>query len=212
MTRVTYAGLAALGCGVVLGGACLLPLEGAPTSSSGTQGTGGHVGVTTGAGGATGTDGAAATSSTGAMTMCESGHADCNGDALDGCEIDTTSDVSNCSSCSNVCPPPANATAACVSGQCRGQCTGTFGDCTAQDGCETDLTLVTSCGACGNACPAGFNCIAGNCGCGFNDANCNDGAPAGTFQCLSTPGADLCKCGSTVCSYGQRCKADGVCG
>lgn len=153
-----------------------------------------------------------ATSATGAVLTCENGHADCNGDASDGCEIDTTSDVSNCSSCSNVCPPSANATVACVSGQCRGQCTGTFGDCTAQDGCETDLTLVTSCGACGIACPAGFNCLNGNCGCAATDANCDAGAPAGTFHCTPLSGADLCTCGTTLCAFGQRCQAGGVCG
>ncbi|MDB4931962.1 MAG: hypothetical protein JWM10_4446, partial [Myxococcaceae bacterium] len=48
---------------------------------------------------------------------CEAGFADCNGDATDGCEVDTRSAVDHCGACPNRCAVP-NATAGCAGGAC----------------------------------------------------------------------------------------------
>jgi hypothetical protein len=84
--------------------------------------------------------------------------------------------------------------------------------CAKPAGCVDLTNDVNNCGACGRVCPAGFNCQSGGCGCGANDANCNAGAPQGTYQCVQMPGADMCKCGNTQCTIGQRCLPDGTCG
>jgi alpha-tubulin suppressor-like RCC1 family protein len=43
---------------------------------------------------------------------CDAPHADCDGNAADGCEVDTTTDRKNCGSCGHAC------TAECGAGQC----------------------------------------------------------------------------------------------
>jgi len=53
----------------------------------------------------------------GACVMrCLDGHADCNGNEADGCEIDTRSDPRNCGGCGMVCDAVAGQ--ACVAGKC----------------------------------------------------------------------------------------------
>jgi hypothetical protein len=75
-----------------------------------------------------------------------------------------------------------NATAGCVAGACAvATCVVGFADCNADptDGCETDLSAVTSCGACGIVCPARKHaataCVAGACTAtcepGYGDCN-----------------------------------------
>ncbi len=48
-----------------------------------------------------------------AVDTCYPGRADCNGDASDGCETDTTSDPLRCGGCTNVC-----ASGSCTGGRC----------------------------------------------------------------------------------------------
>jgi len=75
------------------------------------------------------------------LANCAAGTGDCNGDALDGCETDTTSSVSSCGACGNACSM-ANAAAACTASACTvGSCSSGFRDCdgNAANGCETDL-------------------------------------------------------------------------
>ncbi|MFT3841827.1 MAG: MopE-related protein [Myxococcaceae bacterium] len=71
--------------------------------------------------------------------MCNMGFADCNMTALpDGCEINITNDVNNCSGCGNVCPVPAHSTADCSMATCTYSCLAGYIDLNAQagDGCE----------------------------------------------------------------------------
>lgn len=83
---------------------------------------------------------------------CDAGERLCNGlcvrsdDPLYGCGGPT------CTACAE-----AHATAACRSGKCVvGACDPGYADCNANpaDGCEGDLSLATSCGACNAVCPA----------------------------------------------------------
>lgn len=70
---------------------------------------------------------------------CELDHADCDGDATNGCEVDLASNVSHCGRCDASCWTPNVASALCVGARCKiDACAGDFGDCdgVAINGCE----------------------------------------------------------------------------
>jgi Cys-rich repeat protein len=106
------------------------------------------------------------------LSACNYGYDDCNGDAKDGCETSTTSDVKNCGGCGMVCPAAAHASIACLNAVCAlTMCNVGWGDCdnNAKNGCETPLSNdKNNCGKCGSACGQGQICINGGCTC----ANC----------------------------------------
>jgi hypothetical protein len=98
--------------------------------------------------------------------VCAVGLSDCNGSPGDGCEANTSSDVSNCGGCNNQCSFP-NATPACTSSVCQiGGCVPSYADCDGMPvtGCEvyTDGD-ATNCGSCGNVCPGMQTCVNGFC-------------------------------------------------
>jgi hypothetical protein len=70
--------------------------------------------------------------------------------AADGCEVNTATDVNNCSGCGNACPARANATSACSGSACSFTCLPNYADCNgmAADGCEVAIGLNSSCGHC----------------------------------------------------------------
>ncbi len=81
------------------------------------------------------------------LSSCPIGSADCNGDALDGCETDTTSSLTDCGACGTSCSL-ANAAAACVSSTCElGSCSSGFSNCdgNAANGCETAGACAPTC-------------------------------------------------------------------
>src|SRR5206468_6070485 len=86
---------------------------------------------------------------------CTGSFRDCDGDASNGCEIDTATNVDSCGSCTKQCPTLAG-TANCVAGACGiSTCSGTLADRngSASDGCEVETaTSVGNCGGCGKAC------------------------------------------------------------
>lgn len=140
---------------------------------------------------------------------CNTGFANCNGNAGDGCETNIASSISNCGACGNVCSV-ANGSAVCVNGQCQvGTCNAGFANCngSAADGCETNLaTSSTNCGACGVSCPAGHICSSGRCICV---------AESSTTTCAGTVcGTKLNNCGTPVdcgtCTSGKTCN-NGAC-
>ena len=120
---------------------------------------------------------------------CEVGRGDCDGDASNGCEVDTFTSLTHCGACMNACPTPANASPSCVLGGCAARCDTGFGDCDANraTGCEVDLRVTTAhCGACGNRCPTPIggrvSCAAGTC-----VPECDPGYALVGDTCLTTP-------------------------
>ncbi|MBI5515579.1 MAG: hypothetical protein HY909_17495 [Deltaproteobacteria bacterium] len=98
--------------------------------------------------------------------LCVAGFADCNGDEVDGCEVDTRTAAAHCGGCGRSCAAVPGATATCVGSVCGSVCDAGLADCDmmAANGCETDTrTSAAHCGRCGVACAAGSACTAGAC-------------------------------------------------
>ncbi len=135
---------------------------------------------------------------------CATGFADCDGDASNGCEVDTRVTVAHCGGCGRTCAPP-NAVPVCESSMCRiARCNDGFGDCdgNATNGCETDLrSTVGSCGICGVACPTFPNsvpaCVSSMCAtsCQAGYADCDGVRGTGCEVELATSSENCGSCG-----------------
>lgn len=145
------------------------------------------------------------------LIVCNAPYLDCNGDPSDGCETNTDADTQNCGSCNNVCPTPANGSAACSAGTCIvSSCTAPFLTC--QPGpvnrCETNTSNdVNNCSGCNNVCPNIKNGTPGclNSACGIKGCNppykdCDNMASTG---CEDDTSQDVLNCGSC----GNSCPA-----
>ncbi|MBI5533361.1 MAG: hypothetical protein HY898_11630 [Deltaproteobacteria bacterium] len=157
------------------------------------------------------------------VESCDTGFADCNALASDGCEIDTNATAEHCGGCTTKCDLP-HAFAKCDAGTCGvSSCETGWGDCNADpsDGCESNLAIeVANCGTCGNVCVAqpgaaptcaAGACVPGTCLSGFVDCNADptDGCEVDT---LGDP--DHCGGCSVVCpsvANGARACSQGVC-
>ena len=138
-----------------------------------------------------------------AILNCNSGFADCNGIASDGCEVNLNGDPANCGTCGSLCSFP-NATAACTGGGCiLANCNAGFANCdnNVANGCEVNLEIdFTNCGSCGRVCPIGPNsystCVGYcqlNCFGGFG--NCDGNPYNGCEVNLSFDPANCAGCG-----------------
>ncbi len=144
---------------------------------------------------------AACATGTCALT-CTAGFAECDGNATNGCEVDTRTSATHCGGCGRTCML-ANATASCSGSLCAvASCAPGFGDCdgTASNGCEVDTrTTVTHCGTCNNTCSfpnaaaicASGACALGTCNAGYS--NCDGVAANG---CEVDTRTDVTHCGS----------------
>lgn len=130
----------------------------------------------------------------------------------DAASQDTAAPATGCGACTL-----ANALATCDHDACAIlACVPGFGDCDLDpdNGCETSLEVVTSCGACGRSCRAGrharASCVAGACMAvcdpGFGD--CDDDPGNGCERNLQKDPHDCGACG-VVCLFGH-CE-DGSC-
>ena len=113
---------------------------------------------------------------------CPTSHADCNGNASDGCEADLQNEVANCGTCGYVCAIGQQCNqGACVldtDGGDAGACGPGFGDCDGDvtNGCETYLgSNENNCGACGQVCAGGQVCVNGACGSAWDGGACGQG-------------------------------------
>ena len=127
--------------------------------------------------------------------------------------------MTDCGECGTSCSV-ANGTPSCTGAPgtevCGiASCNAGFDDCDAQtaNGCETDVTTTTDCGACANACPAVANasstCVSGvcdiaSCFSGFDD--CNGVLADGCEADLNS----VATCGSCTiaCNDGNSCTFD----
>ncbi len=138
--------------------------------------------------------------------FCEPGKANCDGSALNGCEVSLGTN-NHCGFCGDSCDL-SNATGDCQAGVCAViACAAGFDDCdgVAENGCEVDLeTSAADCGACNFACPSGPNstavCSTGTCSlvCAGGFENCNADPTDGCEQPTLT---DTSNCGgcNSVC-------------
>ncbi|WP_156338033.1 hypothetical protein [Chondromyces crocatus] len=151
---------------------------------------------------------------------CAAGWANCDGVHANGCEIQTSTNASNCGACGNTCAT-ANGTPACVNSSCQvGSCNSGFGNCdgNAANGCETNLqNNIGNCGACGNTCStangtptcAGGSCAIGTCNSGFGncDGNTANGCETNLQNSVGNCGACGNACstanGTPACSAGS---------
>ena len=126
---------------------------------------------------------------------CDSGWANCNAVATDGCEARLDSDPNNCGMCARRCSL-ANATASCVASMCSiSSCSAGWDDCDAADGngCEQALSTLSHCGSCGAVCSranatatcATRSCRVASCNSGWD--NCDGSDANGCEQQLNTP-------------------------
>ncbi|MFO0586988.1 MAG: hypothetical protein U0441_05605 [Polyangiaceae bacterium] len=160
-----------------------------------------------------------------AIVSCSGTFANCDGQAANGCEINTATNPNSCGSCGNVCSLP-NAVAGCSAGACTvASCAPGWADCdgVAANGCEVNTkTSVGNCGACGNACSAAngtATCSSGTCqvaSCNAGYQNCNglyvDGCEINTQTSVGNCGGcgQICApanatglCSSGTCTIGS---------
>ncbi len=117
------------------------------------------------------------------VASCALPYADCDGQPENGCEVNTSSEASNCGECGSTCSA-LNGTPYCANGRCQITCAEGFSDCDDDraNGCEKSVASdVNNCGMCGKVCQAGNGtpwCVQGRCGVsscppGFGDCNGN---------------------------------------
>ncbi len=111
-----------------------------------------------------------------AIGSCNSGFLDCDGNAANGCEVNTNTDTAHCGRCGNVCPAPLGSTAVCALGTCSIACPTDRADCNgnAADGCEALLSGGLNCGRCGVSCIDVCS--------GMGTPTCRPGGPDG-YEC-----------------------------
>ncbi|MBL8916930.1 MAG: hypothetical protein JNM17_39870 [Archangium sp.] len=137
------------------------------------------------------------------IVSCNAGRANCNGQYVDGCEVDTQNTLAHCGGCNQACAP-ANATPRCNAGMCQIQsCNANYQNCngTQSDGCEVNTTNnISHCGACNSPCnlpnavPICSNslCTIGACLPGFINLN-NTALDGCEYQCTVTNnGVEAC--------------------
>jgi hypothetical protein len=145
---------------------------------------------------------------------------DCNSLLDDGCEIDISTDPTNCGACGNACQAGQH----CIHGKCgcfdgktdcNGYCTDTRYDDYNCGGCGTDCVLPAA--ACSPLPPnTNYGCVQSACGklkCVSGFADCNQDLNLGCASdgCETDLGVNPDNCGGCgiKCGVGQECRDDG---
>jgi len=158
------------------------------------------------------------------QVICPAGVGNCDGNASNGCETDTTT-LTNCGGCGVKCIAPTNMVASCT-GACQYTCLDGFADCNGNlaDGCEVNLKSDPyHCGACLNSVCSSTggtpSCNDGVCqiACTGVNQNCNgqvsDGCEVNTTsdpnnclgcgnQCYQAPHTTTAACTPSGCGVG----------
>jgi hypothetical protein len=161
-------------------------------------------------------------------SSCNTGFADCNGAASDGCEVEVLTSTAHCGACGNACPDFTSSTLGGASTTCRAgscsfsMCVSGRGDCDSlvTNGCEVDLlTSNAHCGACAARCDprpnASASCAGGACrhACspGYGDCNSDLNSPMSN-GCERDLRVDPEACGACNrrCASNEACSA-GAC-
>jgi len=136
---------------------------------------------------------------------CESGFADCNGIADDGCEV-ALNTTDNCRTCAETCVA-VHGTNECTTSGCDPTCQSGWGDCDGNpnNGCETPLDTLFNCGACDAVCNkarASESCASGTCEIVMCDAGWGDCNDESTPNGCETQLNSLTNCGAcgVMCS------------
>ena len=149
------------------------------------------------------------------VLACDTGRADCDSDAANGCEVDTQTTTAHCGGCGRACAARSHAVASCAAGACAYVCEAGYADCDGEagNGCEVDVrTSLSHCGACGRACsPANATgacvasgCAVASCDTGFGD--CDASAANGCEVDTRTSAANCGRCGN-ACVTASSCVA-----
>jgi Stigma-specific protein, Stig1 len=141
------------------------------------------------------------------LTTCDTGFANCDNSAVNGCEVNTQSDRANCGACNNAC----GAGQVCSAGVCRATCASGLTECAGS--CTSTQTDPRNCGACGTVCAAPANaaavCTAGGCSfvcnAGFRDC---DGNPSNGCEVNTNTSNANCGACSRACTIAN---ANAVC-
>ncbi len=154
------------------------------------------------------------------LVRCNPGFADCDGNPLNGCEVNLQTSLTHCGRCGNVCPVPAGGGPTCIAGVCGvGNCIRPLADCNMNpgDGCEVNTDIdALNCGSCNSRCVAaqnssplcrGAQCLIGPCNPGFG--NCDGIDPNG---CETNIQNDARNCGACGRVCGPFANAVAGCG
>lgn len=104
-------------------------------------------------------------SASGCNPVCSGLWRNCDGNGMNGCEKDVSSDINACGGCNTRCLQENASAVACVSGTCVPTCNAGWKACgDPREGCTTQLGTADNCGDCGHVCSGTRPiCSNGNC-------------------------------------------------
>ncbi len=152
------------------------------------------------------------------IEACTAPFGDCDGDASNGCETNTSNTVAHCGACGMACAARPNTSVTCAAGACAYACSPGFADCDMNpaNGCEVDTRVdASNCGGCGRACATlhttsacvASACTVASCDAGYGDCDMN---PAN--GCEVDTRSTVAHCGACGRACAPRANATATCG